>query len=223
MARRKWKTQKQITDLGISMKIGKQNGEYRFFRNGKPLKVSISTRKHKYGKDITYPVVAFSAAGKPTTILVHVVVWLLYNNEIYDGMDIDHIDNNKLNYNIENLQELTRKENINKRGTGRNQYSAGMTEEEAQKMRADKEAVKQLRADEINARRENAAKIRELKNIYKETRNQIRLDIAKLKLENETCTDDLMFKLNSTMIKMYERHARTNRRYYQEEIKHLMK
>lgn len=47
--------------------------------------------------------------------LVHRVIWELLNGEIPDGMFIDHIDQNKLNNDIQNLRLVT------KAGNNRNQ------------------------------------------------------------------------------------------------------
>ncbi|EHT0126459.1 HNH endonuclease [Salmonella enterica] len=43
--------------------------------------------------------------------LVHRVIWEIHNGKIPDGMEVDHIDHNKLNNNIENLRLVSKKEN----------------------------------------------------------------------------------------------------------------
>ena len=45
-----------------------------------------------------------------TTILMHKYVWEYYNGKIPSGYDIHHIDGNKANNDISNLQLLTREE-----------------------------------------------------------------------------------------------------------------
>ncbi|UXM05344.1 HNH endonuclease motif protein [Salmonella phage F115] len=42
---------------------------------------------------------------------VHRVIWEIHNGKIPDGMEVDHIDHNKLNNNIENLRLVSKKEN----------------------------------------------------------------------------------------------------------------
>ena len=54
----------------------------------------------------------------------HRFIYIWYKGSIPAGYDVDHIDNDSLNNDISNLQLLTRKENLAKRGKGINQYSA---------------------------------------------------------------------------------------------------
>jgi hypothetical protein len=42
---------------------------------------------------------------------VHRLIWLWHGRELVDGLVIDHIDNNPSNNHIENLQQITTKEN----------------------------------------------------------------------------------------------------------------
>jgi hypothetical protein len=46
---------------------------------------------------------------------VHKIVWETFKGEVPVGYDVDHIDNDKRNNKLENLQLLTHKENIRKR------------------------------------------------------------------------------------------------------------
>ena len=45
---------------------------------------------------------------------VHRLVWETFVGEIPEGKEIDHIDGNPQNNNVDNLQVITRRENINK-------------------------------------------------------------------------------------------------------------
>lgn len=45
---------------------------------------------------------------------LHRVIWELHNGPVPDGLEIDHIDADKSNNRIDNLQLLTRKENLRK-------------------------------------------------------------------------------------------------------------
>lgn len=58
----------------------------------------------------------FNAAyGLNKKFLVHRVVWEAFNGTIPQGMDIDHIDGNPKNNKLDNLQILTRQDNLKKR------------------------------------------------------------------------------------------------------------
>lgn len=60
--------------------------------------------------------------GKQRRFLWHRVIWYMFNGEIPDGYEINHIDENKQNNALSNLNLITHKEN-NNWGT-RNQRSA---------------------------------------------------------------------------------------------------
>lgn len=51
--------------------------------------------------------------GKEWSTLIHRVIWITVNGEIPDGMEINHIDENRNNNSISNLSLMTHKENIN--------------------------------------------------------------------------------------------------------------
>jgi hypothetical protein len=48
---------------------------------------------------------------KQKVYMVHRIIWEMYNGEIPNGMQIDHIDRNPLNNNIENLRLATQAQN----------------------------------------------------------------------------------------------------------------
>lgn len=79
--------------------------------------VLLRQRKHGDRLFITNP-------NTHKEIAVSTVVFCLYNQtDIEGGYVVDHIDNNVLNNNPENLQLLTWSENIRKNSTGHNQYT----------------------------------------------------------------------------------------------------
>lgn len=108
--------------------------------NGKLKSVSISKREHKYGETIVYPVICLQDysvknettqyyfrqkdgqtvscphwAYKTRNIPLGRLVYAWFHGEVPANMDVDHIDNNKFNNNISNLQLLTRRENLARR------------------------------------------------------------------------------------------------------------
>lgn len=134
-----------LLQLGIEVKFNEKD-ECEVYRNGKKLTRYLMNAYHKHGRTISYygysiyfgKVPAKNKKGfkyAQTNLLEHVLVWLWINEFIPEGFDIDHIDNNKLNNNINNLQLLTRKENLRKRGIGRNQYTYNMTDDEILELR----------------------------------------------------------------------------------------
>ena len=46
---------------------------------------------------------------------LHNLIWIYFNGEITKGLEVDHIDNNRRNNTIENLQLLTHSDNLRKR------------------------------------------------------------------------------------------------------------
>lgn len=72
--------------------------------------------------------------------LVHQLVWVYFKGPVPRGYEIDHIDNNKLNNSIENLQLLTPKQNNDKmallnRGSLNKGFKAKMSEEKVRELR----------------------------------------------------------------------------------------
>lgn len=49
--------------------------------------------------------------GKTHNVFVHRVVWTIFKGDIPDGLTVDHINNNRRDNRIENLQLLTAEEN----------------------------------------------------------------------------------------------------------------
>ena len=60
-----------------------------------------------------YLQVVLCKEGKPTCFLVHRLVWEAFNGKIPEGMQINHIDEDKSNNRLENLNLMTPKENTN--------------------------------------------------------------------------------------------------------------
>lgn len=82
----------------------------------KRINVRNATCKHKYTHDKYYPILTISLGhGKSYSITLSKFLYAWFKGPVPAGMDVDHIDNNPFNNELDNLQLLTRKENINKR------------------------------------------------------------------------------------------------------------
>lgn len=92
----------------------------------KPICKWTQATRHKYGKTLVYEYVSlYNYETKKMAIMgYHSFLYAWYKGEVPAGYDVDHIDNNTLNNDIDNLQLLTHEENIKKRGGGKNQYTA---------------------------------------------------------------------------------------------------
>ena len=92
------------------------------------LKITKAIGKHKYTDDIEYYVVAFSLNGKSKTIPLARLIYAWFNEKgVPEGYDVDHKNNDKKDNTLENLQLLSREQNIAKRyidnpNGHRNQY-----------------------------------------------------------------------------------------------------
>ena len=80
-------------------------------------RIKIPMKRKYTTKDGTVKTID-SYTYKTTTLGVHRLVWVWYNDCQPAGMIVDHIDNNPLNNNLENLQLLTPSENVAKDRTG---------------------------------------------------------------------------------------------------------
>lgn len=69
----------------------------------------LKSSKSRYG----YLIVSPCKEGKKKSFRVHRLVWEAFYGKIPDGMEIDHIDGNKLNNSVDNLRCVTSKENKN--------------------------------------------------------------------------------------------------------------
>lgn len=87
------------------------------------LKTFLHTTKHKHGTDLTYEYVGFYnyITHKPTLMSYHAFLYAWFKGTVPAGAEVDHIDGDTLNNNLDNLQLLTKEENIRKRSGNRNQ------------------------------------------------------------------------------------------------------
>lgn len=83
---------------------------YRIYKNGK--EVALTGFKNHSG----YLVFTLRFSGESHPCRAHRIVWVAANGVVPDGYTIDHINNKKLDNRLENLQLLTREDNLRKAG-----------------------------------------------------------------------------------------------------------
>ena len=64
--------------------------------------------------------------GKPTAVKVHRLVWEGFNGKIPEGMQVNHIDEDKTNNSLDNINLMTPKQNVNW-GTGNERRSKSLS------------------------------------------------------------------------------------------------
>lgn len=75
---------------------------------------AIIERKHAARENLYEKVLCRCRDRTPKTVLVHRLVWLAFRGEVPPGLEIDHIDQNKHNNRLDNLQLVTHNENVRK-------------------------------------------------------------------------------------------------------------
>lgn len=94
----------EVSDHGNVRSLDRLGADGRRLK-GKPMKQSLKDR---------YPFVTLCRNAKYKTFFVSRLVWQVFRGNLIEGMHIDHIDNNPMNNNRENLQQLTPKENVSR-------------------------------------------------------------------------------------------------------------
>lgn len=141
--RRSFYDKSQLEELGVSVLIDPQTNELTVFSKiGNKLKKSPIVAKHKYGKDKVYYAYNVAYKDKDTGkwkskyLLANVLTWVIKNGSVPDNLDVSFKNKDTANFSIDNLELLTRVESLAKRGPGRNQHNAHMSDEEILKSRA---------------------------------------------------------------------------------------
>ena len=101
----------EVSNLGGARSLDhwRDNGAGGYIQKGRILKLD----KCKNG----YSQVTLCKDGKPKRFLLHRLVWEVFNGTIPDGMQVNHINEDKTDNRLENLNLMSPKENVNW-GTG---------------------------------------------------------------------------------------------------------
>lgn len=118
-------TKQELVDRGIKLEDGKVYQWSNKLKDYVELDIKLITTKPKYGKERSYKVVYYYKKEKHVMypINLHRLIYVWYKGDIPQGYVVDHIDNNQLNNDPDNLQLLTRGENVKKNNNGHNQFT----------------------------------------------------------------------------------------------------
>ena len=112
-------TKKDLVDNGYFVEGERLFRNYYSKKRGhniKEIKPHVITRKTKYspGKNYRYVIMWVKRFNehKRVHLRLHTVIYAWYKGEVPLEYDIDHVDNNSLNNNIDNLELVTHAENI---------------------------------------------------------------------------------------------------------------
>ena len=166
------------------------------------IKQQIIVSKHKYGLEKLYIYLTLFIDtinnGKQRLFGLHNVIYAWYKGELPLGYDVDHIDNNPLNNNIDNLQLLTHEENLKKRSIkGANQwyYIKGYNDELWAK-----------RQQELKDKKEEAKLRKELKSKYDLYMKILKADINRAWDEDDYYTWGVLLKKRITFKEFVKRY-----------------
>ena len=120
MALRKYELSKQILEENHYGVIGLD--VYSYKRGERKLNPQIIGRDHKYGKSCKYVFYQLNLNGKVYQVGLHNIIYAWYKGEVPLGYEVDHLDRDTFNNSPENLELVTRVENIHRRPLQANQY-----------------------------------------------------------------------------------------------------
>ena len=87
------------------------DGAYRFTKLPEPIEMAVQMPYPYRGYE--YPMVkVLFPVKKQRTMYLHRLIWMKYNGAVPNGMVVDHVNEDKLDYRLANLQLLTRSQNI---------------------------------------------------------------------------------------------------------------
>jgi len=167
------------------------DNEYSVYRTNTRGRTKLTVRKqasgkHKYGNELYYLGVGWNeyseelgkSVSRAFTLSRLIYAWFI--GDVPDKIDVDHIDNNTMNNRLDNLQLLTRRENILKRPrNGANQYTNNKVNNEYfAKTKEERMKLKEERIKKIEREKELAPLKRKF---YQEKKEKIMIIKQKIK------------------------------------------
>ena len=118
-------TKQELVDRGIKLEDDKVYQWSNKLKKYVELDIVPVVTTPKWGKERTYMTVYYYKKEKHLMqpIALHRLIYVWYKGDIPKGYVVDHIDNNQLNNDPDNLQLLTRGENVKKDNNGHNQFT----------------------------------------------------------------------------------------------------
>lgn len=195
-------TKEQLLNLGIYV-----NDDCQIFRNGKPMIYVYRSFPNKYANRdknkyayIQAYIDGHMENGKwknnYESMAVHRVIWAWFNDVCPGDLTVNHINHNKLDNHISNLELMTLEDNLKNKRVSRNQYTYNKTDEELLAMREQRKQLKlekeerlrmrDILLEKIDAQIELAKKEMKdtLKELYKERK---RIDRLYYKNKSKNC------------------------------------
>ena len=120
MALRNYELSKQILEENHYGVIGLD--VYSYKRGERKLSPQIIGQDHKYGKHCDYVFYGLYLNGKFHQVGLHNIIYAWYKGEVPLGYEVDHLDGDTFNNSPENLELVTRAENIRRKPLHANQY-----------------------------------------------------------------------------------------------------
>lgn len=128
----------EVSNLGNIQSIDR----LRYYKKTNEMKLFKGRIRKQSSDEAGYLQVCLCKSGKQKTLKVHIMVWDAFSEIPRDGdnLQVDHIDNNKKNNRFDNLQLLTKRQNISKafRHLGRSsEYTGVIWDKQRKKWRAE--------------------------------------------------------------------------------------
>lgn len=101
---------------------------YTVYEDGRILNKDGSLKSARKVNKKGYPFTNFYYEGKLHCHLIHTFIWRAFNGPTPEGYEVDHVDNDRGNYALGNLQLLSKSENNQKAyDSGNRQFLFGAT------------------------------------------------------------------------------------------------
>ena len=183
MALRSYELSKQILEENHYGVIGLD--VYSYKRDERKLKSHIYGHGHKYGKHCDYVFYGLYLNGKFHQVGLHNIIYAWYKGEVPLDYEVDHLDGDTFNNSPENLELVTRVENVRRQSLHANQYYYLHNHDE--------ESWKKLHEARL-AKKAEKQKLIALRAEWKNYKNKLELEIKAAKENHDPKWHELISK-----------------------------